>query len=327
MRHSQERLNRSQQLLAHSLVLLALLSFAHVAVAQVRNLAPGVLHKIPAEPEEANTVTGPRSFDSLVNQLPKWKPNYLAESDTLAAIASETSIRRTIWQLEFEFKPVRMLKTPDGRLIWYLVYKVRNVGGHIGPQQSDVQPGEGQAEKGQPAGDGISDSVVTLERVDFPVRFYPVFQLQGHDYKRLYVDRVLPDVLEMVHAKEIRDPRTRLYDSVDIGSRRLELSTDAIDRGVWGVAMWEGIDPRTDFFSVFVGGLTNAYQWPDGANVGEGLKYRTLQLNFWRPGDTYRESEDEIRFGMPQFGEIAKQEKLLKLYELDKPRDHIWIYR
>ena len=77
-----------------------------------------------------------------------------------------------------------------------------------------------------------------------------------------------------------------------------------IDRGVWGVATWEDIDPNIDFFSIYVGGLTNAYQWTDprgrlqaGRPPGTGRQFahKTLQLNFWRPGD---ESEPE-RAGNP----------------------------
>ena len=55
-------------------------------------------------------------------------------------------------------------------------------------------------------------------------------------------------------------------------------------------------------------GLTNAYKFRDepgeykpGDPVLKGRKiYRkTLELNFWRPGDRYFEREEEIRFGIP----------------------------
>ena len=69
--------------------------------------------------------------------------------------------------------------------------------------------------------------------------------------------------------------------------------------GLWGVAIWEDVDPQIDFFSVYVSGLTNAYDWRDSS---EGLQagapvaarpqvhtHKQLQLNFWRPGDAYAE--------------------------------------
>jgi hypothetical protein len=37
-----------------------------------------------------------------------------------------------------------------------------------------------------------------------------------------------------------------------------EIETDA-ER--WGVAIWEDIDPRIDFFTIFVRGLTNSMRW------------------------------------------------------------------
>ena len=68
-------------------------------------------------------------------------------------------------------------------------------------------------------------------------------------------------------------------------------------------------DPESDFISVYVTGLTNAYRWKDapesfaaGDPPGKGRVFtrKTLQLNFWRPGDEYDENEQEIRFGVPQ---------------------------
>ena len=87
---------------------------------------------------------------------------------------------------------------------------------------------------------------------------------------------------------------------------------------LWGVATWEGIDPRIDRFSVYVNGLTNAYRWEDapgayepGDPIGKGRTWvrKTLKLNFWRPGDEYYEHEKEFRYGIP--GEV----------------DHQWVYR
>lgn len=316
MRQGQHRLilRRTLTLMAATVTLatFALPVCAQSSLRRLPKLAGGVMQTIPSEPNEADTVTGPRAFAALAKSLPEWEPNYLADTDTLLSMSNSTTFRRTIWQLEFNFKPVRMIKTSDGRLVWYMVYKVRNIGGHIVP--SEVE-------------DDSGNSVLTLEKGDYPVRFYPVFTLEGHDYQKRYTDRIVPGLIEQIHAKEIRDPRTKLYSSVHIGDRRLDLSTDEIDRGVWGVAMWENVDARTDFFSVFVGGLTNAYQWSDNSPPGKNLKYKTLQLNFWRPGDTYRESEDQIRYGMPKVTDLAKKAKLLNIYSLDEAADHRWVYR
>jgi hypothetical protein len=77
------------------------------------------------------------------------------------------------------------------------------------------------------------------------------------------------------------------------------------------VATWEDVDPESDFFSIYVQGLTNAYRWEDtagavqaGSPPGTGKKFvqRTLKLNFWRPGDEFDLNEREIRYGAP--GEV-----------------------
>jgi hypothetical protein len=268
---------------------------------------------IPAEPQEAETFTGPREFSFLVKAAQQWQPNFGPNSDTLAEMARATTFRRTVWQLEFSFKPVRMLRTADGELVWYLLYKVRNNGGHF-------KPAEKQDETG--------NTIYEIERVAYPVRFYPVFVLVGHDYKRSYTDRVIPGVIEQIHASEIRDPNVRLLSSVDIGTQPLLLSGDEVDRGVWGVAMWDNVDPRTDFFSVYVQGLTNAYRWKQEPGEDEPrLTFKTLQLNFWRPGDTVREQDDRIRYGMPKVSDPKEEAKLVKLYDLDEPQDYVWVYR
>ena len=98
--------------------------------------------------------------------------------------------------------------------------------------------------------------------------------------------------MEPIQQREL--PRGELLNSVEMAKQDLHVEAGRTQRGVWGVAMWEDVDPQIDFFSVYVGGLTNAYQWTDppgafklGDRPGKGRKFtrKTLQLNFWRPGD------------------------------------------
>jgi DNA-binding XRE family transcriptional regulator len=48
--------------------------------------------------------------------------------------------------------------------------------------------------------------------------------------------------------------------------------------------------------------LTNACRWKESEDKDGQRKYyrKTLQLNFWRPGDDRFEHEQEIRFGIPE---------------------------
>jgi hypothetical protein len=83
-----------------------------------------------------------------------------------------------------------------------------------------------------------------------------------------------------------------------------------------------------DFFSIYVGGLTNAYQWEDvpgaykaGDLPGTGRRFarKMLRLNFWRPGDENLIDEREIRYGAP----IGKS----NLYDATDGVAYAWVYR
>lgn len=272
-----------------------------------RKLAPGVEVTIPPERHKEDTY----SVHDLVEVLQgipnlNWKPKLSPDSKTLQQMATATIFRsRMIWSLEFTFKPVRMIHVevpqPDGtlerKLIWYLVYHVKNKGGHLIPQRQ---------------ADGTYD---TAEQ-DADVRFFPQFVLEAPEFKKAYMDRLIPVAIGPIQQKE--DPNRRLLDSVEIGLQPIPVSTEREDRSVWGVATWEDLDPRIDFFSVSVQGLTNAYKWVDppgawqpGDPPGKGrvLLKRVLMLNFWRPGDEYTEAERIIHYGIP--GKV----------------DYSWVYR
>lgn len=236
-----------------------------------------------------------------------WTPASTAVSRTLYRMAKDAVFPQDIWCLELTFKPLRMIEVDvpqsDGqlarKLIWYMVYRVRNTGA---------------AMIAEPGADGkFNTSRGTVEKI----RFIPQFVLSVHDGKLNagadqqadsrnleYLDRIAPAALEPIRRREM--PRGRLLTSVQVAENVLPADPDG--RGVWGVAMWEDIDPETDFFSVYVRGLTNAYRWADGPagtatgeapGKGRSFARKALQLNFWRPGDEYGEDEREVRYGVP----------------------------
>ena len=177
----------------------------------------------------------------------------------------------------------------------------------------------------------------TVEPVNHSIRFFPTFVLQCHDVGQAYLDQVLPEAVERIRQRE--DPRRPLRNSVTISDASIPVSTEYEDRSVWGVATWVGVDPRTDFFSVYVQGLTNAYRWQDPETAfragdppgtGRRLSQKTLQLNFWRPGDAIDPEESEIRFGMPNKTQVPPgktADELLPLYRVQERVDYQWVYR
>jgi hypothetical protein len=187
-----------------------------------------------------------------------------------ANMLQDVRLSHNVWALEFSFKPVRFVTvnvpTASGRveqkLVWYLVYRVRNTG-------------------------------------DKPVRFVPQFVLYSQDTDLYYPDRLIATAMEPIRLRE--DPNRKLLNAVQISEVEIPPSPDGDEGSVWGVAMWRDIDPATDRFSIYIKGLTNAYRIKTDENTGawQGYARKTLQLNFWRPGDEFFEHEGEIRYGMP----------------------------
>jgi len=249
-----------------------------------RVLAPGVL----------TTIASPVSVDDAQSQhdlieLPK---DYGVRPNSKLKPAQAVSFVHDVWGLEFAFKPVRYIRLPgaDGkeRLIWYIVFKVKN--GPIKRYDRDKIP--------------PYDLIPVM--VDKPFLFIPRFELESHDVKKMYADKVIPEAIPLIQKRE--DKNRRLLSTAEM-TGEIPFSTPDIDRSVWGVATWEGVDPRTDRFTIYVHGLTNAYKWTDsteepykpGDPIGKGrtYQYQVLKLNFWRPSDTKYEHEEEIRFGIP----------------------------
>jgi hypothetical protein len=264
-----------------------------IAKSPYRPLAPGVMITIDPMRESRETVDRHDVVEVLA-------------ADQKLSWAKKVWFHRDVWALEFKFKPVRMIQVdipqPSGymqrKTIWYIVYSVTNTGKVLHPVE-DVELSYEPAEK---------KLLYRVDTVDTPVRFVPEFLLEAHvrrpDHSvltKVYPDRVIPVAMGAIRLRE--DPNRSFLTSVEM-SRKL-----AVGETQWGVATWEDIDPKTFMFSVYVIGLTNAYHWTDEKGtlkpsdpIGKGRKlYRkTLKLNFWRPGDRYREDEKEIRYGVPQ---------------------------
>ncbi|UUO06350.1 hypothetical protein M4951_23755 [Blastopirellula sp. J2-11] len=278
-----------------------------------RVFAEGVLTNIPSDLRSEETFTGPEPILEILKgaQGLDWTPETLPETRTLKAMAEQVIYRRNVWGLDFSFKPIRMIEVdvpqPTGKMqrktLWYMVFRVRNMGNPLEATATTFETGDTLYEAVQASGSTA------------PIRFFPRFVLESSDQKKEYLDRLVPVAMEPIAAREMGG--TPLYDTVSVSRFDMPVSSEEVDNGVWGVAIWEDIDPNTDYFSIYVDGLTNAYRWTDKPEnvdpmkIGAHREYqtKTLKLNFWRPGDRYNEHEDEIRFGVQ--GQV----------------DYEWVYR
>ena len=303
--------------------MLAIVANVCAAPPAQRQLAPGVITTIPPDFNPEETVSTHDLIEIRSDSKLEWKPEFMAVSDTLYGMAEQAKFRRAIYCLEFAFKPLRMIEVDvplaaggtERKVVWYLVYKVRNTG-----QTLKSVEGENGVYKNETGKGG-------------PVRFVPQFVLESQDREangarvsKPYLDRVIPAAVAAISQRET--PGQMLLNSVEMSKQPIPVSDGRIDRSVWGVATWVDVDPRIDFFSIYVGGLTNAYRWVDTPNAyhpgdppGRGRQFvrKMLQINFWRPGDELSPNEREFRYGVP----LDKAD----LYDVPDGVAYRWLYR
>ncbi|MCI0357466.1 MAG: hypothetical protein L0211_03150 [Planctomycetaceae bacterium] len=323
---------------------------AQPAAAPLIEFAPGVLTTIEPAPQNEEMFSGPRPLVEVPIAIEglEYDPKLNPKAATVFERSKSITLRRTIWNLELSFKPLRMIYVdipqPSGKmqrkLVWYMVYRVRNMGNHIKPKPivetvertSASEPNlvhtTYEAEK--------TNEVELFGQLTSSLRFFPHFVLASSEYDKEYLDRVIPAALEPIRQREFPGREVDLRNSLTISGVALPVSDPAsnVDHSAWGVVTWVDVDPRIDYYKVFVQGLTNAYQFEDGEfkkgdAPGSGRKFtkKTLQLNFWRPGDTVDPHEEEIRYGCRIDADPAEQQAIFAEYGVDKPIDHLWVYR
>lgn len=299
---------------------------------ETARFAPGTVRVIDPEPAPEETFTGPITLQGLIDahpeivwsapDFPEGRPHFDARSRTIVEMARQVILRREVYAFEFAFKPLRQIyidvPQPNGvmerKLIWYMVYRIRYRGGDLRPA-SDA------------AGEGPMEAIYgRIEKVSYNARrFFPLSVLSSPTSGKEYLDRVIPVAADKIKRREkITAP---LYNSVEITAVPIQRSTDPAAEGVWGVFTWEDVDPEIDFLSIYIYGLTNAMQRVEEEDGGERFIKKALRLNFFRPGDAIRQTEDQIRFGVPAYRDPEEQQYVLDKYGLEERLDYQWIYR
>ncbi|MEM9942974.1 MAG: hypothetical protein AAF939_15530 [Planctomycetota bacterium] len=283
-------------------------------------LAKGVLKTIP---EDMN----PRDMFSLPRPLPglnavKYEPLTFPYRTSLHGQTGRVVLfRDNVWQYEFAFTGLRQadLQLPgddgefESKLVWYIVYRIRDTGKTMTFEQVKQNPEFDHIKYDLRKGEAIPRE----ER-----KFLPRFTLEGSiaqgegGYRKVvYRDVINPLAVEQIRMRE--DKNLRLLDTHQMSEVSIPKAKSDSDPGVWGVAIWENVDPRIDFVSVFVKGLTNAFRLGDSMKDDNQLK--TLQLNFWRPGDAFLEARDSVAFGVPLVDDPKKQILICKRFNLPGP--------
>lgn len=294
-----------------------------------RPLAPGVLEVVEPFLDARDSYSVPMRMPDLAAEA--YQGYYTPQSQTLHGQTRHVILFRNVWQVEFATTGLRQIqlayRRPDGstenRHYWYLVYRLRDSGKSL--SYEDVSK-EGAFEYIRKE---LRFDVSKTDRALGPGKVLPAFTLEGWvtdaDGARTlvsYRDQYLPEVVREI--QRVEDPNIRLYDQQEISTTEIPLAETGSSPGVWGAAVWEGVDPRVNYVSVFVKGLTNAWQI-DPASRGAAtmaetrILHKTLQLNFWRPGDEVLQHRDDVHYGIPLVDEPAEQIEICRRYRLPGP--------
>ncbi len=286
-----------------------------------QKLGAGVLNVIPP-------VLDIRDSYSIPLQLPgvdatQFDGNYVPNKKTLFGQTQSVVFFRDVWQYEFAFLGLRQVRLSvtqaDGvekpQNFWYMVYRIRNVGKNISFEDVKENPEFEHIKK-----------ELKRDKADFVAvnKFVPRFYLegwvkepgQGYVHK-VYRDQIRPEVLKKIQFLE--DPNLPLLDTVQMMNAELPVIKSPSDPGVWGVAIWGDVNPSIDYVSVYASGLTNAYRMQRNADGEITFRRKTLQLNFWRPGDAVAQERDRVDYGIPLVDQPNEQIEICKRYDLPGP--------
>jgi hypothetical protein len=231
-----------------AMALLAVISCPAYAQRPSRTFAPGVLTTIPPAPEAQELFSGPQPLVEIpaVMKDSKYEPKLSSPSSTIYEKSQQVLMRRTIWNIEFSFKPMRMIYVDvpqaSGRmqrqLLWYMVYRVRNPGHHLKPKgmitadsltaagdTTDpseelltlIDPSVPEAKELYEKFKDTTDEVEVFGRKTTELRFFPHFVLHSTEYKKEYLDQVIPAALGPIKAREFPGREdTPVYNSLTI---------------------------------------------------------------------------------------------------------------
>lgn len=216
---------------------------------------------------------------------------FAVKLDAVATI-KEMQKQDNLYVMEVTFKPMRMrwVEVTDpktGRksrqLIWYLVYKAVNRKLQRRQEAAETTPHNAE------------------DKVPTPL-FVPSFTLVTTDggVQQIYHDVIIPEAHADILKRERRYPgQPLLKDGVGVvGPLPAPVPEGAKDeQSIYGVATFQGVDPETDFFEVYMSGFSNAFVKKNG------LTFRkTIHQKYQRPGDRFFQTEAEIkRDGDPEW--------------------------
>lgn len=217
-----------------------------------------------------------------------------------------------LWIAEIQYKPVRLVRMPvdDPRtgkssreLVWYMVYRLI-------PRDYTELAGEGRADLVRKLEDPERDPANVKDPVVANSLQMPRFLLRTEDQgaEQEYLDEVNLQIQKAVFLREMgrKAASLKLHNSVEAITEVQEpvssSDPDPLARAIYGVAVWRNVDPKTDYFTIYMSGLTNAYQITMGEGGARTVEEKVVMQKFARPGDEFLQEEKEFRLnGDPEW--------------------------
>ena len=210
---------------------------------------------------------------------------------------------------EIQFKPVRMVRMPvvdpqtgttSRELVWYMVWRL------IQRDYTELA-GEGQADLLTKLSDPDHDPENLIDPVRAGSLLIPRFTLRVDDQgaETEHLDELNLEIQQAVFMREFgrRGSSLKLHNSVEaieeasdpVRTIGPEADPNPLEKATYGVAVWRNVDPRTDYFTISMAGLTNAYRISSDASGNQIIETKVVQQRFARPGDEFLQDEQEFR--------------------------------
>jgi hypothetical protein len=199
------------------------------------------------------------------------------------ATGEERTSQSDLWVLDVYFKPMRLIpveltdpKTGQKKLeyVWYIVY--RGFHHKLETKGTDNSP--------------VND----LDAPVAPQQFIPEFTLMVTDNGRhdIYPDQVIPEALGPINKREKGNYKNAVNIVGPIPEATVPGSGDEV--ALEGVAMWRGVNPDADRYTVFMTGFSNSIRKVDGPDGKPIFQTKTIMQKYWRKGDRFEQHEPEI---------------------------------
>lgn len=212
-----------------------------------------------------------------------------------------------LWIGEVQFKPLRLIRLSwtdaatgktQQEIVRYMVYRM------IRRDYTELAGAEKQDLELKLADPETDPSNVLDADTSRPLQM-PRFVLQADEADGTPVtswqDEVNVSIQNAVFAREMgrRGLNLKLFNSVEglqeIGDPVPTSDPDALQKAVYGVAVWRNVDDKADFFTVYMSGFSNAYRISTDAAGNKVVEEKVVIQKFERPGDEFRQEELEYR--------------------------------